>query len=336
MTMLSLFHRRNPCVHFCSRAHFWTLALTCFIALLVLFAIGNSCTVYAQEPDAIVQQRVAQEIRLVQEVTDQHGTASKVGYLWANLAADYRKTGNFSASESAYFQAIRILEGIPSSNRNYATTLDNFGMLYLSYGRIEEAERYVKRSEQIRKTMNYPLDLARSEQHMAEIDLAKHKFKEAENEAAHALEVMQSENDPEKLDLISALNALAYTRCSRKRCEQGMEAAQRSLELSRSAFGADSKPTAHAMMAVGFALWKLGRVEDADRVMHDAIQIVRSQSGQNKQALQLMLLEYLDFLRYEHRADDVAGAVRELDEARAHATFCSTCVTVNSLRGNSR
>lgn len=328
MTMLSQSHRRNQCVHF------WTIFLTRLIALLALFVASYRGALYAQEPDAIVQKRIAQEARLIQEVTDQHGPAQRLGYLLANLAADYRKVGDFSASETTYFRAIHAFEGLPSSDRNYATVLDNLGMLYLSYGRIEEAESYVKRSAQIRKTMNYSLDLARAEQHMAEIDLAKHKFKEAENEAAHALEVMQSENDPEKRDMISALNALAYTRCLRKRCEQGMEAAQRSLELSRSVFGAESIPSAHSMMAVGFALWKLGRANDADTMMRDAIRIVRSQSGMNKQGLQLMLLEYLDFLRYEHRADDTVIAVRELDETRARTSFCSTCVTVNSLRGS--
>lgn len=330
MTMLSLFHRKN------SRVYFRTVASAGVLGLLASFAAIYPCALPAEEPDAVVQQRIAQEVRLIQEVTGQHGLSQQMGYLWANLASDYRKRGDFKSSEAAYFQAITALEGVASPNRNYATALDNLGMLYLSYGRVEEAERYVKRSMQVRKMMNYPLDLARCEQHMAEIDLAKHKFKDAENEAAHALEVMQAQSDPETVDMISALNTLAYTRCLRKRCEQGMEAAQRSLELSRRVFGEESKPSAHATMAVGFALWKLGRVDDADQAMRDAIQIVRSQSGLERQGLQLLLLEYLNFLRSEHRVDDAAITTRELDETRARTAFCTACVTVNSLRGSSK
>jgi tetratricopeptide (TPR) repeat protein len=322
MAMLSLIHRRKL------RVHFRTLTL------IVLFIVSKYF-LYAQEPAAIVQRRISDEVRQIKEATEQHGSPERLGYLWARLASDYRKVGNFNASESAYFQAIGVFEGAPSS-RNYATTLDNFGMLYLSYGKLEEAERYNKKAEEVRRSMNYTLDLARSEQHMSQIDLAKHKFKEAENESAHALTVFEEEKDSEMIDFISALNALVYTRCMRKKCEQGMEAAQRSLEISRSSFGAESLQSAHSMMAVGFALWKLGRLDDADRTMLAAVQIMRSHPSHDERSLLLALAEYRDYLRGVHRDNDAENLTRELVETRNQTTFCTTCVTVNSLRDTRR
>lgn len=151
------------------------------------------------------------------------------------------------------------ISDVPSAVRNHATTLDNFGTLYLVYGRLEEAERYNRLGPKIREKMKYPLDLSRSEQHLAEIDLAKHRFKQAKSEAAGALVIMHAENDPDPLDRIAALNALAFTRCLRGRCVQGMEDAQHAFDLARSNFRADSMAVARAQMAVGFATWKSGR-----------------------------------------------------------------------------
>ena len=330
MTMLTLFHRRNSCVRF------WTPHVKLLTALLVLCAGSGSRALHAQESVSVVQRRIADEVHLIKQLTGERGSEGRVGYLWARLASDYRKAGDFTAAESAYMQALGVFEVLPSQRRNYATTLDNLGMLYLSYSKIEEAEKYNRRSTQVRKEMNYPLDLARSEQHMAEIDLAKHKFKEAESEAAGALAVFEAENDQEKVDFISALNSLAYTRCLRKRCEQGMEAAQRSLEIARGAFGAESMQSAHAMMAVGFALWKLGRTDDAGKTMLAAVQLIRSHPSHDERSLLLVLAEYRDYLQGIHRDNDAESVTREIVETRNGISFCASCVTVNSLRDTRR
>jgi tetratricopeptide (TPR) repeat protein len=330
MTMLSLSHRRNPCVHF------WTLTLTSLIALLTLFAVSNQCLLYAQEPVAIIQERIAKGLDQIKAASDQHLSDAHTGYLWARLAVDYRKAGNFEASESAYLKALPLLEREHPASRNYATTLDNFSMLYLTYGRIDDAERYNKKAAALRENMNYPLDRARSEQHKAEIDLAKHRFKEAESEAADALKVMQSLNDPDQLDLISASNALAFTRCMRGRCEQGMEDARRSLDIARNGFGTESLSYAHALLAVGFASWKLGRSDDANKEMRTAIEIIRSQPGSENRSLVLALAEYRNYLKSVHRNYDADIVAKELTETRNGISLCATCVTVNSLRGSTK
>jgi tetratricopeptide (TPR) repeat protein len=248
---------------------------------------------------------------------------------------DYRKAGDFQASESAYFKALDLQRDIASATRNYATTLDNLGTLYLVFGRLEEAEHYNRMGAKIRAKMGYELDAARSEQHLAEIDLAKHRFKQAESEAAHALEVMRAQNDSDPLDLIGALNGLAFTRCLRNNCSQGLDDAQQSFGIARSNFGADSMPAAHASMAVGFALWKSGRLAEAEPAMRSAIETMKAQPVPAGRALLLALMEYRNYLRQERRDDDADVVEKQFALAKLQlGPGCGTCVNVRSLSEN--
>ncbi|HMG02802.1 MAG TPA: tetratricopeptide repeat protein [Edaphobacter sp.] len=319
MTMLSRFHRKNSCVQF------WTLALT------LTFAFPGYAQ--TQQNSAVtLADRIAQDRQTIQQAEQQHRSDEMIGYLWAVLASEYRKAGDFAASEDAYFKAIPLLDHSPTAARNYATALDNLAVLYLIYGRVDEAEQYNRRSAKVRSGLGFPLDQARSEEHMAEINLARHKFKVAAEEATRALEVMTRLDDPEKRDVASALNALAFSHCSQKDCAQGMEYAQRSLNLTRSSFGEESAPVAHSLMAVGFAEWKLGRLNNAGETMRSAIQMLRIQEGGESRGMLLAMLEYRNYLKGVHRDSEAKDIDQELALAmRQQTPVCATCVNVHTL-----
>lgn len=300
--------------------------------MILTLTVVNAGSGQAQTSASKLEGFIAEDHRLIQQAEQQHLSDDRIGYLWALLASNYRKAGDFAASENAYAKALHLFEQNPSSARNYATTLDNLAMLYLVYGRLDEAEKYNRKGAKIRSGLGYPLDEARSEQHMAEIDLARHKFKAAEKEAASALEVMTRLDDPEKLDIVSALNALTFTRCLRKACEEGMEAAQRSLSMARSSFGEESRAVAHALMAAGFAEWKLGRLDDADRTMRTGIQMMKAQEGPESRAALLALMEYRNYLEGVHRDREAERIRQEISVAMSRqAPACATCVSVFSL-----
>lgn len=322
MAISSRFHRRNSCVQF------WTLT--------ILFTSAFASLGPAQQISATTTaENIERDRRAIQQAESQHQSDDRIGYFWAVLAAEYRKRGEFAASEDAYFRALKLLDHTPASARSYATVLDNLAMLYMIYGRIDEAELYNQRSTKIRRGLSYPLEEARGEQHRAEIDLARHRFKAVEDEAAKALTVMERLDDPEKLDMVSALNSLAFARCSRRACEQGLQDAQRSLELARRFFGDESAPTAHSWMAVGFAEWKQGRLNEADQAMRLGIQMIKTQEGQKSRGVPLALMEYRNFLKAVHKDRDADDMTREIEQAsQQQAPMCATCVSVHSLSSN--
>ncbi len=304
-----------------SCVRFWTL--------IHIFSLASASIAQTQAPST--GDRITQDLKLIQAAELQHLSTDRIGYQWAVLATEYRKAGDFTASEAAYFKALTFLERSPSSTRNYAIALDNLSMLYLTYGRVDEAEKYNREAARIRNNLGFPLDEARSEQHMAEIDLARHKFKVVEDKASRALEVMVRFDDPEKQDMLSAFNALAFARCSRGACKQGMEDAQRSLNLARSAFGEDSEAMGHSLLAVGFAEWKLGKLDDADQTMRSSIRVLKAQESSRSRGVLFALIQYRDYLKDVHRNSDAENISRELSVAMQQQPPCTTCINVHSL-----
>ena len=303
-----------------------------------LFLVSLLCTdASAQKANEILsgtalKEQIESQRSTIELATKHQLSNAKLGYLWAVLAAMYRREGDFTAAEGAYIRALDLQRDLPAATQNYATTLDNFGSLYLLYGRIEEAERYNRMGAKIRERMGYKLDLARSSVHLAEIDMAKHRFKQAENEAETALRVMRAENDPETLDLIASLNALAFTRCLRGRCADGLASAKESVELARARFGERSPALAHSMMALGFALWKGGQIDEAGAAMRQGIEVMQQQSTVDGRGLLLALVEYRNYLRGMQRTSDADAVDRELITAKAQmGSACVDCIDVRSL-----
>jgi tetratricopeptide (TPR) repeat protein len=305
-----------------------------YLSGIVLLLSVIACPSQVPEPPgstpSTLQETIANELQQIKADTDQHRSDDHLGFLWARLASDYRQAGDFAASEGAYLKALGLLDHGSTARRNYATTLDNFAMLYLSYQRFEDAEKYLKRALEIRKEVGIPLDQARTEQHMSEIDIFRRNYKEAENRAAHALQNMLDQNDPNRLDIIAALNSLTYARCLRGHCEQGVQDALRSLDIARSAFGEDSVGTACALLAVGFAEWRLGRLEAAEETMLKAVNMLKAYLGPDSKTVLLAMRQYRDYLKSVHRDTEADSIERDI-AASARGPACKDCISIRSL-----
>jgi tetratricopeptide (TPR) repeat protein len=303
---------------------------------LFLITVLSVCA-YAQQANEILtgpalKEQIESQRSVIELATKHQLSKERLGYLWAGLAVMYRRDGDFGQSERAYVRALDLQRDLPAATRNYATTLDNFGALYMVYGRLDDAERYNRMGAKVREKMGYKLDLARSEEHLAEINLAKHRFKQADEEAEWALGVMREEKDPEVLDVIAALNALAYTRCLRGRCGEGLASANESVMLAKQRFGEQSTVTAHSMMALGFASWKGGRVEDAEPAMRLAIDVMQSHAEPADRGLLLALVEYRNYLHAMQRTLDADTVDKQLATARTQmGAVCADCINVRSL-----
>jgi len=114
-----------------------------YLSGIVLLLSVIACPSQVPEPPRVtpssLQETITNEVQQIKSDTDQHRSDDHLGFLWARLASDYRQAGDFAASEGAYLKALGLLDHGPTARRNYATTLDNFAMLYLSYERFEDA-----------------------------------------------------------------------------------------------------------------------------------------------------------------------------------------------------
>jgi hypothetical protein len=169
-----------------------------------------------------------------------------------------------------------------------------------------------------------------SQLHLAQLALDGHKFKRAEDIAAEAQANLTAAGDSGRVGLIGTLVTLAYARCEQHKCAEGLRDAEHAMDLARLVYPADSLPAGKVLMAIGYARWKTGDREEAERMMLQGVHIITTQNVPGAPNSRYALLQYRDFLKAMHRSLDV----KRIDDQLAQATPqpCPNCtVSVNSL-----
>jgi tetratricopeptide (TPR) repeat protein len=275
-------------------------------------------------------ERITQELGLIHAAEQQHLPDVQLGYLWARLASDYREKADFSRSEDAYNRSLRLLKTTPEAKADYATLLDKLGYLYLIYGHKEEAESCMKKSLAIRQELGNVTNTGLSHEHLAEVALARHKFKDAERAASEAYQMLAAARASDTTGLAAVLVTLTYARCLQNKCAEGLQNAEQALSIVRAAYHPNSLQVGHTLMALGFAKWKLGENQDAEKEMLQGIQIIRTLNALGDPNTRYALIEYRDYLKAMHRSLDV----KQIEEQLATSTHrpCASCsVSVSSL-----
>ncbi len=281
--------------------------------------------------------RIEQERRMI-EVGERTGLGdSKLGYLWANLATAYEDEADGEQALKAFERALQLLGKDAKDRANYATTLDNLGSLYLQYGRVGEAEVVRRRALAIWKEIGDPMGIAHSEQHVAEVELGKHHFKEAEKGARAALAMEASAGDgPVNVSMeLSALVTLTFAECMRSKPEDGLRDAERAMKLVEATFPSDTLERAHVLMALGFAQWKTGDTVKAEQSLQDGMRILRERLGARSPVVLAAMYEYTWFLKGTGRAEELAMVQKQIDELTGQGVLrsCGDCsVSVYALR----
>ncbi len=273
------------------------------LTLLFAFAAcAATCHAQSQQP---LLDRIAEERDTIQDAERQHLADEHQGYLWANIAADYRIAADFSHSEEAYDRAIQLLKDRPDARVNYATLLDNLGALYLTYAHVEEASTCLKKALAIRQQLGNQVNIAISLQHIADLDVARHKFKDAEREAAEASPALLANASTNGNTAVAVLSTLAYVRCKLNRCAQGLEDAQHALALARSLLPSQSLRYGLTLLVVGYADWRSGHSQDAEITLLEGLDIVKKQTAPGDPILFYSMMEYRDYLAAMHRGTEV-------------------------------
>jgi tetratricopeptide (TPR) repeat protein len=315
---------------------------SCLLTLFLTCTLGTGSAslraqMHAQEAPTAIQlrDRITHNQEAIQTVESQALPHAKLGVLWARLALDYREAADFPRSEDAYHRSIQLLKDTPESRADYATVLANLGSLYLIYGHLEEAALLAKQALAIRQELGDEVNIAFSRQHLADLDLARHKFKEAEIEASHAYEILSTAEKTNKAALIASLISLTYSRCELNKCSQGVQDAQLAIDTVSSSFPPDSIQVGHAFMAMGFAQWKSGENQQAEQNMLHAIRVIKTQSPAGDPFLLYSLMQYRAFLKAMHRIPESKQVDLELASFR-HQVCANCTVGISTLSGSMR
>ncbi|QEE30641.1 tetratricopeptide repeat protein [Terriglobus albidus] len=289
--------------------------------------------------------------KLIQESEQRNDPPARQGYLWAVLAASYHDIGNIAESQRAYEHALPLLAQSPQSRGNYATALDNLGSIYLELGNIADAEKVRTQAFHLREEIGNPIDLARGHEHLAEVLLARHRFKEAEQHARAAYDTLSAKPEPDDMDaptaehpqytqrrgntMLAALITLVFAECNQSELQECLQAAKQADQIATQEFASGSLEQAHAAMALGFAQWKTGDVSTADQTLRSGMAMMKARLGEGHPLVLDSMYEYREFLQAQHRKADLSSLDHQIKDVKEHrpATACANCtISVFALR----
>jgi hypothetical protein len=309
------------------------------VFLFAVLCLTSSILLQAQQDNPRLSQlekHIQSEVAALNDASLITMSGPQKAYRWAMLGSDYADAADFSHAESAYVHAVELLKDDPSARVFYAAVLEKFGYLYLTYGRLPEALNCRRTALDVRQQIGEPLAIARSRSHLAEVLLTMRRYGQAEKEAAAAYQSMIELDDSEKTDLVSVLVVLAYTRCARHSCSQGLADARQAVAISRVAFQPDSMPMGAALMVQGYAESKTGDISNAEDTTRRALAILKVQLAPGDPRLIHALQQYHDCLESRHKKQEAIEVDEQLASMnqRSKQTCFNCMISVYAMRSN--
>ena len=279
--------------------------------------------------------QIPAKLNAIHAAQQEHIPDAQLGILWGQLAVDYQDQADFQHAEDAYNRSIQLIKFIPEQKLNYANAIDNLGVLYLLFGQVDPAEICLRKGLALRQELAMPAEIAVSREHLADLDLARRRFKDAEKNASQAYEGLTTQlgkESPDQGSITSTLLSLSYARCQQKRCDEGLKDAQHALSIATTVLGADSIQTGHALMALGFVQWKTGSTADAENSMLHGIKILKAEGPSGDPNLSYAFMMYRDYLRAMHRGSEVKQVEQQMETSGKPCGNCTVSVSALSLR----
>jgi tetratricopeptide (TPR) repeat protein len=306
------------------------------IALALHVGILWSQTAETHIPSS--QAQIARDLETIRTAELHHPPPLQEALLWVQLALDYHLGAEFLKAEDAYWRALRLLKNEPSAREEYAYILDNLSSLYLIYGRLDDAESVRKQAIKVRQKLGNPAACAESEVHLADIMMRRREYKKAEQLALKGLQTMESSSKPPQAGIFTALITLTYARCSRGQCGKGLISAKQTVAFANKNFESESAANGFALETLGFAEWKTGALQDGERDMRQAVQILRTRLSANDPRVAGAMLQYQSYLIQAHRPAEAQEIHEQATRiSREAGVYCQECVvSVSSLSNTLR
>ena len=311
--------------------------LLCKVGLLlltVLIALPDEVRGQTTNPQLTwAHARISQVLDLIRSAEQQHLPQEQQGILWAELGLAYWNATEFAKAEDAYNKSLLCFKGAPSAAPRYAATLEELASLYLSYGRVSDAESTDNEAFVVRKKLGDPAGIGVSQIHLANIALVKHQFKKAEQLGKDGMRNLQSASVSPSVGVLSGFITLTYALCSHKHCQEGFKQAQLAVLFANKNFEPESAPIGFALETLGFAEWKRGAKQDAEKDMLDGIRILRKTLAPTDPRLAGAMLQYRAYLLEADRPAEARDIQQEVSVmTRQTGIGCSNCaVSVNTL-----
>lgn len=255
----------------------------------------------------VLQNRIAQTERANGSRLELASSYEQLGHAYADLAVYPRAETTLRRAAILFRSA-----GLPDVE---ADALNDLGSLYMTEGRLRQAEREELQALKLRKRVGDPLPVAQSWATLATLYVKEGKAARAVEFAEQALPAL-SRDSVDPVDRIGVRLTLSDALCAQGDPARAVPVTKEAIALAQASYGPDTFPVGLSSFLLGFEFWKMGDLETAGHWMSAGLSGMRHDLGWGHPAYLGALLRYSQFLHERGRTDEAAAAERELHEVR--------------------
>lgn len=277
--------------------------------------IGQSAQV-ARNTGVVFKQRLMARIAL-DEAAVRRSEAARVGNVelskaYEQLGLLYEDAAAWERSEAALRHAISLLG--PERNEDLAVALSDLGNLHILMGKMRETEKEELEALKVRQDLGDPLQIARSWNDLAVLNLQKQKFEKSIDFARRAEAEFVRNEKASALDRITVRLALGEALCSLKDCASAIPMLKATLEEATATLRREELPVGFSTFLLGYAYWKSGEMSLAGEYLERGTTLMSVRLGWGHPAYLKALAHYAQYLRENQRieaAKVVEGQIRQ-------------------------
>jgi tetratricopeptide (TPR) repeat protein len=255
---------------------------------------------------------------------------SDLGVAWNVLGSCYMDLEMYDQARRAYQHAMEILRPIPAAQNQYASTMDNMGVLEKALGDRNSAKRLCEQARHIHETLGNSAGVAITSTNLAVIAIAQRDFKRARRDFERASQEAQRastmrEDDMAAIDVVESALALHD-----RREGAAISAVQRAIDRWTRVHG-----PGYFMIGTGYLLraQAFAKIGDYDRATADArhaLDIVEAAIGKNTVGYLTAEDEYARILRASGDKEQASRLQKQASVALAQmeSRQCGGC-TIN-------
>jgi tetratricopeptide (TPR) repeat protein len=208
------------------------------------------------------------------------------GKAWNILGLAYADLGEFSLSQHAYEESLRIFEGVPDNIRDYAMALNDFGALYVATGQFEVADKLRTKALGLYEKVEDHGGIARSSGDLAGVAFSQKQVARGSKYLERAVKEARLASDLDDDDRIAIASLQGWKAQLDGDVAMSIARYRQALDLSRRFHGEEHPFTGWSCLLLGVAHAEAGQLTTALGEMRQGVAVLdRTLSHQNPRYL---------------------------------------------------
>lgn len=241
--------------------------------------------------------------------------ALSTGKAWHIQGLAYAAQREFTLSQHAYEESLRILESLPDNIQAYAMVLDDFGGLYLSTGQFETADKMKTRALGLYEKVDDHAGIVRASYDLATVAFSQRKVAEGAKYLKRAVKEARTANGLDDDDRATIASLQGWQAQFDGDYPLSTAKYRQALDLWRRLHGEEHPYTGWGYLLLGDAHAAAGQLTAALEEIKQSIAILdRSLGRQNPQYLsaEMAYARVLDEAGFKSRAAQIRSAAEPL------------------------